>query len=109
MGDERSRSPLHVHVGQGTPVHVHLKKKKPSDVRPYAEKNAKKTFLRQSYRSGTASRRSMRSSFGRSARSSRPVDGPWVPPPGKSTRGAKASGSMMWQVGKEKKNPLFPL
>ena len=42
MGDERSRSPLHVHVGQGTPVHVHLK--------------------------------------------------------------AKASGSMMWQVGKEKKN-----
>ncbi|XP_065830108.1 outer dense fiber protein 2-like isoform X2 [Oscarella lobularis] len=81
MGDERSRSPLHVHVGQGTPVHVHLKKKKPSD----------------SYRSGTASRRSMRSSFGRSARSSRPVDGPWVPPPGKSTRGAKASGSMMWQ------------
>ena len=44
MGDERSRSPLHVHVGQGTPVHVHLK--------------------------------------------------------------AKASGSMMWQVGKEKKKPL---
>ncbi|XP_065832373.1 uncharacterized protein [Oscarella lobularis] len=27
MGDERSRSPLHVHVGQGTPVHVHLKAK----------------------------------------------------------------------------------
>eukprot|EP00118_Oscarella_pearsei_P010833 m.68673 g.68673 ORF g.68673 m.68673 type:complete len:777 (+) comp35546_c0_seq3:117-2447(+) len=72
MNGERDQSPLHVHVGQGTPVHVHLKKKtKPSE----------------SHRS----RRSLRSSFGatgrRSARSARPLDSPWVPPPGKSTKG----------------------
>ncbi|XP_041370938.1 outer dense fiber protein 2-like isoform X2 [Gigantopelta aegis] len=83
----RPTSPVHVHVEEDVPVHVHIKKgtKKgkltKSVVGSYSADNLRSSRLRRS----TSSSR---------VRSHSPGGGPWVPPPGKTSRGSK---SISWQ------------
>ncbi|XP_013420317.1 outer dense fiber protein 2 [Lingula anatina] len=83
-------SPVHVHVEDETPVHVHVKKpKKSASARAVDERLAEsrsKTFSSGNLRHSTASSR---------ARSKSPLMGPWVPPPGRTSRSSLKS--LAWQ------------
>ncbi|GFN76801.1 outer dense fiber protein 2-like [Plakobranchus ocellatus] len=76
----RSASPVHVHVDD-TPVHVHVKKGKK---KAGLAKSASNQRLQKSTVSSRARTRSI---------SPNPRSGPWVPAPGKATRG----GRVTWQ------------
>ncbi|RUS87173.1 hypothetical protein EGW08_005013 [Elysia chlorotica] len=76
----RSASPVHVHVDD-TPVHVHLKKGK-------KKTGQLKSTSNQRLQRSTASSRARTRSISPNHRS-----GPWVPAPGKATRG----GRVTWQ------------
>ncbi|XP_048244952.1 outer dense fiber protein 2-like isoform X7 [Haliotis rufescens] len=86
----RPTSPVHVHVEDDTPVHVHVKKatkKKGTKVRArqgFSSSLGVQNLRIKPRKSTTASAR---------ARSRSPGGGPWVPPPGKATKGSKIS----WQ------------
>ncbi|KAK7491643.1 hypothetical protein BaRGS_00017096 [Batillaria attramentaria] len=81
----RPTSPVHVHVDDSTPVHVHMKRSK-------KVKNTAATAA--SNRRPRSSRRAVASATKARARSSSPRAGPWVPAPGKATRGSRIT----WQV-----------
>ncbi|XP_071097458.1 outer dense fiber protein 2-like isoform X4 [Haliotis cracherodii] len=86
----RPTSPVHVHVEDDIPVHVHVKKatkKKGTKVRArqgFSSSLGVQNLKIKPRKSTTASAR---------ARSRSPGGGPWVPPPGKATKGSKIS----WQ------------
>ncbi|KAK7095106.1 outer dense fiber protein 2-like isoform X3 [Littorina saxatilis] len=83
----RPTSPVHVHVDETTPVHVHMMKrvKKPKSA---ASTNG------MANRRPRSTRRAVPTSTTARARSSSPKSGPWVPAPGKATRGSRIT----WQV-----------
>ncbi|KAK7095104.1 hypothetical protein V1264_006558 [Littorina saxatilis] len=82
----RPTSPVHVHVDETTPVHVHMMKrvKKPKSA---ASTNG------MANRRPRSTRRAVPTSTTARARSSSPKSGPWVPAPGKATRGSRIT----WQ------------
>ncbi|XP_067661878.1 outer dense fiber protein 2-like isoform X4 [Haliotis asinina] len=85
----RPTSPVHVHVEDDTPVHVHVKKT--------VKKKGMKVRSRQGISSSLGGEnmrsKSRKSTASARARSRSPGGGPWVPPPGKATKGSKIS----WQ------------
>ncbi|KAK2186785.1 hypothetical protein NP493_189g05031 [Ridgeia piscesae] len=85
--DGRPVSPVHVHVDDQTSVHVHLKKPKKSCMGDHGE-----TKRRSASVHGASNLR--RTGASARSRSKSPLSGPWVPPPGKST---KASSVYSWQ------------
>ncbi|CAH1272525.1 ODF2L [Branchiostoma lanceolatum] len=103
--DDGRTSPIHVHVDEETPVHVHVKKGKKSATAKAVDGRMKRTrFARGSTFGGPGNVRRPPSSRVRSppppsslARSqSPPVKEPWVPAPGKSTRGGKYAWEYPW-------------
>ncbi|XP_041370939.1 outer dense fiber protein 2-like isoform X3 [Gigantopelta aegis] len=102
----RPTSPVHVHVEEDVPVHVHIKKgtKKgkltksiPSTCikkRGKLHKSAVKSVVGSYSADNLRSSRLRRSTSSSRVRSHSPGGGPWVPPPGKTSRGSK---SISWQ------------
>ncbi|XP_071097456.1 outer dense fiber protein 2-like isoform X2 [Haliotis cracherodii] len=81
----RPTSPVHVHVEDDIPVHVHVKKAtKKKGTKGFSSSLGVQNLKIKPRKSTTASAR---------ARSRSPGGGPWVPPPGKATKGSKIS----WQ------------
>ncbi|KAL3872491.1 hypothetical protein ACJMK2_040412 [Sinanodonta woodiana] len=78
----RATSPVHVHVEDDVPVHVHVKQPKKKSSKVVTGKLASNDNIR----SGRS--KSARRAASARARSKSP-SGPWVPPPGRATKGAK--------------------
>ncbi|KAK3587189.1 hypothetical protein CHS0354_016885 [Potamilus streckersoni] len=78
----RATSPVHVHVEDDVPVHVHVKQPKKKSAKVVTGKLASHDNIR----SGRS--KSARRAASARARSKSPSE-PWVPPPGRATKGAK--------------------
>lgn len=89
--NERSHSPVHLHVDDATPVHVHVKKPKKvghNDAAGGTQVAVSKNKTPAAY--GSSNLRRSTASSAAHARSKSPVSSSvWVPPPGKSSKGAK--------------------
>ncbi|XP_078603530.1 outer dense fiber protein 2-like isoform X2 [Branchiostoma floridae x Branchiostoma japonicum] len=102
--DDGRTSPIHLHVDEETPVHVHVKKGKKSATAKAVDGRMKRTrFARGSTFGGPGNVRRQPtrvrsppppSSLARSQ--SPPAKEPWVPAPGKSTRGGKFAWEYPW-------------
>ncbi|KAK6194419.1 hypothetical protein SNE40_000055 [Patella caerulea] len=90
----RPTSPVHVHVDDDIPVHVHVKKTKSKKSRcNVTQKKKVGSSVGPIYsKSSSTTCQKVKPSSAR-ARSRSPGGGPWVPPPGKTTRGSK----LAWQ------------
>ncbi|XP_050389972.1 outer dense fiber protein 2 isoform X4 [Patella vulgata] len=90
----RPTSPVHVHVDDDIPVHVHVKKTKSKKSRCTLTQKKKSGNSGGPIYSKSSSNtcQKVKPSSAR-ARSRSPGGGPWVPPPGKTTRGSK----LAWQ------------
>ncbi|XP_076436219.1 outer dense fiber protein 2-like isoform X3 [Babylonia areolata] len=84
----RPTSPVHVHVDDSRPVHVHMMKRAKKPKSAGANNNG------AGNRRPRSTRRAVPTACKARARSSSPRSGPWVPAPGKSTRGSRIT----WQV-----------
>ncbi|XP_076436218.1 outer dense fiber protein 2-like isoform X2 [Babylonia areolata] len=83
----RPTSPVHVHVDDSRPVHVHMMKRAKKPKSAGANNNG------AGNRRPRSTRRAVPTACKARARSSSPRSGPWVPAPGKSTRGSRIT----WQ------------
>ncbi|XP_025114479.1 outer dense fiber protein 2-like isoform X3 [Pomacea canaliculata] len=84
----RPTNPIHVHVDETTPVHLHMKRTKRT------KSGVPAGGITASNRRPRSTRRATTSATTARARSCSPRAGPWVPAPGKATRGARVT----WQV-----------